>query len=470
MICMKKNQKRGMYCIFTIIFALLSYLILRLIDIEYQNWLTAFACIIVLSLCLNVLFLRRRGYKVVSFLIIFVALLYLFHFGQVILYGFFPSYETTGYNFIKKGTQSVINALLFSYLVINFIVAGSILVNKPKDNKSVRLLKRKQYKFIALFFICVSFPMQLYIVIKSIIASQALGYGESLHLGFSGAYSQIANFYIVGFVMLLILNKNNHKRKNFIFLLEICFLLFTMLSGSRIYAMTAMLVIFIVYFYNSHLAIRQKIILFVALVLILQFIVVIAKVRETAGFSFELILRNIIDLKNNVFLSILEEFGSSIASVYITVEQVPSSMQFSFGITYLKSLAGILVNIPGIDLYSFVDSACYIKQLSGTLAYGGSLIGELYYNFGFLVSLPVSFLIGYVAGSIDRKTSYYLSKGLNLELPMLVMVLYSHIIWVRGYFSNIVRAVGWAAILIYILFKLSKNRFFKKRGKLCNQK
>ena len=309
--------------------------------------------------------------------------------------------------------------------------------------------------------------MQLYIVVKQLIVSHTEGYNEVLHLGLSGALTQIANFYIIGFVMLLIIYKNNLMKKNVIFVLEVSFLLVSMLSGSRIYAMTSLLVLIIVYFYISKTRLYSKLIWCILLLIIMQFVVAIAKVREVVGVDIFLIIKTMFDLNNNAILSVLDEFGSSIVSVYTTIEQVPSSMNYSFGITYLKSLAGVFINIPGIDVYGFVDSACYIKQLSGTLSYGGSLIGELYFNFGFILSLPVSFLIGYVSGCIDRKAEVSILNDFNVDLLLLIMVMYTHFIWVRGYFSNIIRAVAWSAIIIYLFYSIVKSKSVRKEATKC---
>ena len=224
------KDKRIVYCILLIGISFILFLFLKLTNesLNYQTWLTVFALTVLLTFVLNLIFLHCRGYRLVSFFTIFVALLYLFHFGQVILYGIFPTYKTSGYNFIAKGGQSVVDALLFSYVIINFIILGGLLVKK-RSTSNVRLVSKKNYKLLALIFICISLPLQLYIVVKQLIVSHTEGYNEVLHLGLSGALTQIANFYIIGFVMLLIIYKNNLMKKNVIFVLEVSFLLVSML-------------------------------------------------------------------------------------------------------------------------------------------------------------------------------------------------------------------------------------------------
>lgn len=423
---------------------------------QLTNNLLGFAIVVCLSFIINLITLNEKRYRIRSFVVIFVFLLYLFNFGQVIVFGFFPNYVPRGSNFIEIGKGTVENALIYSYFIVNVIVSGILFV--PRMKRKLKAIKRNTFEIIMFAFLFISLPMEIYYVLRLLIISRSLGYDATLHNDFGGWFVQIASFYIVGFAMLLRYIRN--KRLAFIvYFLEMLFLLVGMLSGSRIYFVAGALTISLIYFEKKRIKPLFVILGLVVLYFLMQFVVALSAIRNT-GMNAALIVKTMFSSSNNVFLNILEEFGSSIHSTTLCMQQVPSDVPFAFGTTYLKSLLGVFPNLPGIDIFSIVDSSNFITQLYGTAAMGGNLIGELYFNFGFYLSIPFAFLIGLVCGNISRLLSLANQKRYRYSLifPILVMVVYTHIIWVRGYYSGIVRSVVWLAIIVILLNYLLKGK------------
>lgn len=458
-ISIKYNRVCIISCL--LIFYSLLYLILTTFNGTYNNWITLFAVIISFNAIINVFVLRKVKYKIISFFVVFLLVLYLFNFGQVFLYGFFPDYKTTKINYLFPESDSIKKALLFCYWIINLYVLGGIYVKKA--NKQIRTVSRRKYNKITLIFMIVFFPLQLFYIYRLMTLSSSLGYDEALHNGFSGVFVQLASLYLIGFSMLLYGTKHNKKINTIVYILEMFFIVFSMLSGSRIYAVSSALVISLIYFSNKKISARKIMILVFLAFVLMQFVSAISIVRNMNGFDFKLVLQYMLKLENNVLFMFLEEFGCSIYSVILPIEQVPSHVNYGLGISYFSSIPLFMVNIPGLNIQHFMESACFINYLQGTKALGGNIIGELYFNFGFYFSIPIAFVIGIIVGKVSRRMSYLLTiKTYNLSLALITMISFSMIVWIRDYFSVLIRPIIWGSMVIFIFDLIIKNVGGKK--------
>ena len=165
----------------------------------------------------------------------------------------------------------------------------------------------------------------------------------------------------------------------------------------------------------------------------------------------------VFSLDNNIILGTLDEFGGTIYTVTIAIKEIPSNIDFNFGMSYIESLATIGINIGGILDYVNYDIE-FTRQLLTRYTFGGSYIGELYYNFGYF-GVFFSSLIGLFVA----KCSSYLENAMKsndiLSIGIGIMMMYSILIWTRSYCNILVRNIVWAVFLIYLV------KLFFKKGK-----
>ena len=111
----------------------------------------------------------------------------------------------------------------------------------------------------------------------------------------------------------------------------------------------------------------------------------------------------------------------------------------------------------------------YTRILQKQNSYGGSFIGELYYNFGYF-GIAFAWLVGVFAQKISCMCDRYLYERRYIEYSLLIMPAYALLSWVRGYFDGFTRSTIWAAFIIIIVYKsfskISKGSIFYKEREL----
>ena len=233
--------KKIRYSLILLLLNFILFLFLYFIDCEYKKWISYFAISLIISIFFNFLILRKNRTNMLSFISLWIIILYLFCFGQVFLYGFFPNYVATKTNYLFPESENIKRALYFSYWVINFIFVGAIFSSK----KSIKFteISRKSYKTIMLIFLIIFIPLQAYYVLKNISIARTYGYEEVLHSGFSGVYAQLASLYLIGASMLIVFTRKHKTYNAIIYIIELLFIFISMFSGSRIYFVSAAIVI-----------------------------------------------------------------------------------------------------------------------------------------------------------------------------------------------------------------------------------
>lgn len=422
---------------------------------EYTKWIEVFTIIIVLSMILTIVSFFKTKTSIISFSSIFIMLSYVFHLGQVLLYGLVPGYNYSIGNYIISGNNYIKETLLFSFNIIQLLVLFILLFTNL--NLSVYKKKiRKQYsnndiKKIGILICLITIPMRTIYNYKAFIVATTAGYVESLNLGFSGVYIQLSLFYIIGFVAILMAYSSNKKIARKIFIIELLYQLFSMLSGGRIYSVVGLLIIVYIYLERVERIDFKTILRYMVYGFVfLQLITVISDVRGTENMSIATIFFKFLSFENNIVFSVLEEFGGTVYSVIKVIEQVPARINYMFGSTYIQAIASVVPDMFDGLIAEIVDNSKFTSNLTNMSAYGGSYIGEVYYNFGYTGYLftPV---IAYYIYKLSSGIKYNLTKRNYFNVILYIMPIYSSLIWIRGYFTDILRAGIWGYIFIYFI-------------------
>lgn len=427
-------------------------------DLDFRSWTLGIGIVTLLTVVIDVFVIRHFTGSVISVLSVFVVLSYVFSLGQLFINAFFPNYTYRYGSYIGNDDAYVRDCVLFSY-TINQTVFSFAILEKPfrkvtkwvtgsfrTENEQLRICRLVGYIITIIFL-----PIWIYATYRSYASTALLG-GYARVASTSGILESLGFFHLIGFCLILLSYKYDYTKMKTVLLVEIIVCVLYMLTGGRQFSVIAICVL-IITFYRSGNKIRPRttIIILILGYVFLQFITTISKIRLNNALDLDIILKNMFSSENNVFLLVLEEFGGTVNSILKPMRQIHGG-EFGNGITYLKSLITLGPNINDTTRTIYRESL-FINFLSNNKTMGGSFIGELYYNFGYMAYLFAP-LIGKLIGKISQSSNALLENGKYIEYGYLVMFIFSMFRWIRGYFVEMVRQPIWGILLIWLLLRI----------------
>lgn len=463
----EKNTRYIFLLLLEILKIICNVLLLKMGEGLWTNdWLFFVSIIIVLNILIDLYVLRLCKIKILSMTGIFISFTYLFHFGQVILNGIFKNHEYKYANMLKLYNFSYVKkSVPFMIITLSAVLIGVVISSygkiKTEDSGPVQTIDLSFVRTLGWIILIITFPLKIKYDIDALVTSSISGYNDTLHMSYSGIYIQISLFYIIGFILLLIGYKDCKNKAKMILTLELIYLCLTMISGGRIYQTISICLIMFFYLNCVEKINIKSFIIYAALgYLLLKVLTVISIVRANNTGSFKVIANAFFSLKNDPISSALEEFGSTIQTMIVTIIKIPLVQDFQNGKTYLLSFSGALVNING-SIDEIITKANFVKNLN-TKGIGGSYIAELYYNFGnysYIIAVVIGFIVNKVSNTINR----LVTKRSFDKLAYYIMPFYYTIMWVRGSFIDFSRAIIWGIVFIWSINIFVKKVFFKNR-------
>ena len=208
--------------------------------------------------------------------------------------------------------------------------------------------------------------------------------------------------------------------------------------------------VFIFFYVSKKMRLRNVFIMTILAVLGILLVNSIGVIRASSSISISEVFGAMFSSdSSNILGNMLGEFGSALTTLAVTVKQVPIACSWGYGDSYL---AGILSIVPTLATrLGFGDATMYISKLSGVTYFGGSYLGELYYNFSWLGSL-VCIVIGII---VSRAQSYIYATDTDGNITkkgvFAAIVMISLILFVRGYFTDMVQKLVWTWVLLYFV-------------------
>ena len=440
--------------------------------------LVAWVSIVQLVLTLGVMIWGMREFVLVG--VIFLALTYLFHFGQslIIALGFNDLYADRNV-LAKTSFDSYITAELFAMTSMFFVGLGYLIVNRfsinrncsPKENSLEDNLTSEaiyEIRKVSLIIFSVSvFPM-VFIDTGKILAAILGDYMDTYKVyatGLGKIMYAISQFCRPSIIVLLFTYANDKKKANAILIASTLYYLFMMLSGDRGTGMIYLIANFLVYFrFVLQLKVFHVIAGVVACYLLMCFLSVISAFRYR-DFSIESFLA-VLSLRetDGIIYSFLREFGGTMISLVYAIDYIPSYSPHAYGLTYLTGLITVLPSVPDswaealMPIWSFVRS--FPVEVQNSL--GGSFLGELYFNFGWFGS-AAAVLVGMLLGSVDRE---FLLKKSPFVIAVALVALPTLFLWTRDFYCTMLLHAFWFAAAFFVFNKLSKKRKFDVVTKL----
>ncbi|HAM64161.1 MAG: hypothetical protein A2Y20_01250 [Firmicutes bacterium GWF2_51_9] len=458
---MKKDK------ILLILYVVLNLLILSIIGICNQNFnlVTYFS---LLQIILSILLISHVNKRFLSIPIIFLSLSYLFHFGQsiIISFGFNDVYAYKSV-FSTSSLGLYMQAEYFAMVSHFFVTIG--LVNgkqflhnymqfKKEDRKSLSRIAT-----IALIVISVSILPMLYLDFIKLLAVINSGYLSTYDTYMSGInkyLSFFAQFARPAIAMLLISHKNDTKRATILYVFASLYLFLVMLSGDRSTNMIYFITYSFIYFrLVKELKLKTILVLAVGGYFLLGFVSTISVFRDGSSFTLDSFIYYFRHRSNDgVFYSILREFGGTIKTLVYSIRFTPSYSNYNFGLTYILSWFGVLPKLPDFLSEFLIIHFTFTRSFPATYqgSLGGSYLGELYYNFGWLGCI-MSVIVGYFIGSVNNLAEFSIKKKDWLILSLIMVLFPSIILWVRGYFVELLFKFFWLSLFSIYLYKYGER-------------
>lgn len=453
-----------------------------LYDTPYISQYIAFFCVV--HLCATVLLTVRYTKTLLNFYNIFIGLVYMFHMGQVIIKVIFVNYDFIKLNLYGvQGKLDFVDGACFAVRAIVFLTMGGMIhayayrnddTEEINDEKMLSVnakikAKNKIKSYVQMypeFIIATTLPVHMIMTLRKIIAMMKGTYFDIFEVSEPGIIAAYSDFFVIGIVLFMLKYKNDMKKVGITYILTCGYFVMTMLTGSRGKA-----VIYMIFFTwlackllkeLIRVRIKTKYIIIACVIILfgLTFLSAISTVRDRGALDPISMAKEMIS-RSNVVASTLEEFGGTLYTVIEVRLEVPKYAEHAYGKTYVESLACILPDIGG--RFSEINAdAVFLNHFKSDYL-GGSIIGELYYNFGEYAIL-VAAVIGYIMSLISKRIEYVLKNEKYMEFGCYVMVFTCALWWVRDCFNAMCRNVVWAIAYIYVINFILKLYNKKKSG------
>lgn len=430
------------------------------------------AIISLIQLFVILISMNRYGIEHVSISTIFIVISYIFHFGELILY-LLGLDDNIVWDVYKKSlsVESFNKSCIFSMFVITFVALGIMVAYSSKcrnkdikntDNHISDAAVLRRVFMIGLFFIVISIipsVIQNYINI-SIVLNGGTYHDTYDYNDVLGPFVLLTYFLPVGIFMILIGKQKNYRFNKIFFTIVCIYGLISMLSGNR--SLQLMLIITSSYIYFKIVKKPKKTTIAMGIIIGYLGMAVLNGIMQIRdfGLTIEKLFNVIItSIWENPILATIGEFGGTLLSVSLAIYHYPQNVPFKLGLTYIISWISIYPNTGNL-LGDFPDEYVYIYDFpNNSYTLGGSYIGELYANFGWM-GIVGAIGVGIFIGSVCNNVVYGIEDKKWFKVAEQFILFYYLIFWVRNYFYAFIFTYFWAKVIINIL-----NSWFNKRNK-----
>lgn len=458
----------------SIICALISFLI-PISSLHFGFYVLSLISLV--EVCLFCICSIRQNGGQLSYACMYVIILYVFHFGQVLLLGLFSSHLTDVRivltYFSDKENYIGLRVMNYAFLCI----CNGILIKSTGNVQSlnqivVPLASLNKNRIIAKKIIFYLFPIKFFIDMLFVYNAFTVGFTYAVHWlsAFPDILKTVGDFSLVGFALLLISYKGDKKKQLKLFVLIIAYFLLLMSSGRRS-ENVAYIAVFLFLFMRTYGKIRWKSIIIYSF-LCFCLLAVLSTVRNLRndGRDFASLVQGFLDVFTDprMLIDILREYGDTGYTAMCTLFLWLPRHGPSWGSSYYLGITAIFPNIGGVmgELSTKSAYALTIQQSGAVFTeyynIGGSLLGELFFNFGALGGIIAAFPLGLIIGSFFNKVELALRRNDYIRLVIYFLVVTNLTYWVRDTFVGGIRPAVWGVLffnfLFYKIFKLKKYK------------
>lgn len=429
------------------------------------------------AILLSFLFADYKINRSFSYSSVFILVLFLFHFGQLVLLTYFVNIYSHVRILLLLDVKEALYGFRMMTLALSTLCMGILVKSSSRPLVNTLKYKGVDWARISKKIIVATFPVKLALDTITLVISIVNG-GDAARL-FVNSFPNVFLFYgkisLLGFGLLLVVLKKQPQKQKKLFIGMIAYILIMMISGIRS-ENVGYIAVFVFLYLRSRIEpikIKQTVLYGVLGVFLLTFIVAVGQFRSYTNKSLDSLwaLSGELLTEENVILGLFDTCGDT----GYTAQEVLNSWLPKYGPTYgdayYKGVAAIIPNFfPFVIDFGKIteESSCPIKlQKSGSLEsgydnIGGSFFGEVFMNFGVIGGIIACFFFGLFFGWVGSRSSLALKMDNYYELIIFIPLMLATIYWVRSYFGGGIREAVWDIIFGLIVLKNS----YKKQGRL----
>ncbi len=444
---------------YLILFCELLFLLIFNLDSSYKIWAIISLCQLVLNLFV---IWKMSNTRVLSFISFFIILNAIFYCGHIYMLGFNIEGDLN-LNFTYYGDSiariGAFKYYLYSQLLLAFGILSCDEFSKRNNNKSITIIDMKRSSKL---LIILGVIPRLYIDILKLIGGFSSGYEGVYSIYIPQFINTVAFFFDVG-VIIALLQLGKTRKGKILFLGILFYKCLSMITGARQENIGFLIIWIFIYFFLIRKVNVGSIIKFIFIFIIgIALIGTISTTRGNGSFTLEKMYLFILGSDvNSILGNFLGEFGSCFSSLVVPFQQIPSKVTYGLGKSYIAGLFSIIPYL--VSMFSFfANQTTYISLFRGTTFFGGSMLGESYYNFGWC-GLIIVFIIGYIAKKIDLQ---FINKTYRDYCPLKYIMAFvlsvTMLIFIRGYFTDMVQKIIWVYIILKLLNRNNNRSLLEK--------
>lgn len=406
-----------------------------------------------------------------SYILVFFIFSYLFSFGQsmLVLFGVQLADSPFSITSSKFHRSDIIGSARLYLTGISFAAIGSCLaIRKIRIRKRITEISDKDSALaVGWFLLAVSIVPAFYLLIKDVIITFTVGYGNTLGQkhNLDKICSLISGLFSSS-VILLIFVENRKAKRRIIYCIFLLYCALQVIGGSRIDVFRMVITLFfILMVYRKSITPKNFWKIFLLLIVGLFVFSVVSAARiylfyvsDPAAFIVQTMQRV---LKHNFLISAISEMGNTQIINTLVYSKCPDPIGYQYGFSYVKTLWAILPNIWGSAYTGYIGiditfSPLYTLTDAGL---GASYLSEAYWNFGWFSVIFLA-LFGYGLASAERIFTDHSNRRVTAITPLFLStyILYFMIFMVRGEMLEFGRSFVYYAVCPMILLYLHKKR------------
>ena len=471
----KSNSYAFLFLIFSLVLVVFTYIS------SNPNGFLTLSIAITMEIILFLFCLKKASGQLLCFATIFVIILAVFHFGQVFICGYWG-------DLIRELKLRIVlnyfpdNECIDAMRIINIsfvgICTGLIMsaqenygeINSWNNDINMDFYENEKH---ALYLIAFTFPIKILIDMTFFYYSFTRGFLNAvIWLGeFPDVIRTIGDLSMLGFGVLIVSLANKKPKQFTVFVFIMLYLLIQIISGRRSETISYITILAFLYFQTrsgKKRSLSSIIMIAFGGYVLLTLMYTTVRIRDadtrTVEKFFELFW--LLLTKQNIFMEAIREYGNTGYTPVCVLNNWLANYPPSYGKSYILGLAAIFPNIGGLISKLIVSSTYaiqlqkYAMVLDGFKNIGGSVIGELFFNFGKIGGLIASPILGILIGKISQRVNTYIYQKQIKQLAYYIPAMYAVLYWVRDCFGDGVREVVWGSIIWYLV------GFIKIRGEI----
>lgn len=389
-----------------------------------------------------------------SFSILFLVADWVFHCGQLVCIAA-GQYSSLNLDFRWYVSPSVAaQAYAFYFYAQSLVALGVVLFQKGGATGKAKRPLISANRNVAFMLVVMGAPFRAYVDVMRLLGASSSGYEGVYSLVIPSIIQAAAFFFDAGVLMLLLLYGKSGKGSA-LFWGILAYKLVAMSTGARQEAFCFIVIwCFLYYGYIRRLSAGRIAGLFIGSIVLLYAVDAFGELRAQ-GFSAASLQTY---LSGQTLLDVvwdsLGEFGCAFTTLAVAVGEVPSLLDYGMGGSYL---AGVLSVIPTL-VGHFPDlkaATVFTVSLPGTDFFGGSVLGELYYNFGWF-GLAGAFLVGSAVSACQNGLNGLLSGQADAKAWIAAIVSVFMLLYVRGYFTDAMMKFAYTLLVTWVATGLAE--------------